>query len=65
MTINSAIEAEEELNKGGEGASILKSEPVKVIKHRRRRNVTGYDNIPVDLLKELGDNAFLNNDCTG
>ena len=37
--------------------TILKSEIVKAIKDMRRKKATG-DNIPVDLLKEPGDNGL-------
>ena len=50
-----AIEADEELDEDDKGRTILKSEVVKAIKDMRRKKATGDNNIPVDLLKELGD----------
>ena len=50
-----AIEAEEELDEADKGRTILKIEVVKVIKDMRRKNATEDDNIPVNLLKEVGD----------
>ena len=38
--------------------TIVKSEVVKGIKDMRRKKATGDDNIPVDLLKELGDSGL-------
>ena len=54
-----AIETEDELDEDDKEPIMLKSEIVKAIKDMRRKKTTGDDNIPVDLLKELG------NDCTG
>ena len=53
-----AIEAEDELGKDDKGPTIFKSEVVKVIKDMRNKKTTGDDNIPVDLLKELGDSGL-------
>jgi hypothetical protein len=53
-----AIEAEDELDENDEGPTILKSEIVKAIKDMRREKATGDDNIPVDLLKELGNSGL-------
>jgi hypothetical protein len=53
-----AVESEEELNEDDKGPTILKSEVVKVIKDMQRKKATGDDNIPVDLLKELGDSGL-------
>ena len=47
-----AIEAEEELDKDD------KNEVVKAIKDMQRKKATGDDNIPVNLLKELGDSGL-------
>jgi hypothetical protein len=52
-----AIETEEELDEGDKGPTILKSDLVKAIKDMRRKKATG-DNIPVNLLKELGDSGL-------
>ena len=49
------IEAEEKLDEDEKGHTILKSEIVKAIKDMQRKKATGDDNIPVDLLKKLGD----------
>ena len=38
--------------------TIFKSEFVKAIKDMQRKNSTGDDNIPVNLLKELGDSGL-------
>ena len=46
-----AIHAEEELDEDGNGHTILKSEVVKAIKYIRRKESTGDDNTPVNLLK--------------
>ena len=51
-----AIEAQDELDEDDKGPTILKSEIA--IKDMRRKKATGNDNIPVDLLKELGDNGL-------
>ena len=48
----------EELNEDHIGHTILKSEVVKVIKDMRRKKATWDDNIPVDLLRELGDSGL-------
>ena len=40
------------------GPTVLKSEVVKAIKDMRRKKATGDDNIPIYLLKELGDNGL-------
>jgi hypothetical protein len=53
-----AIEVEDELDEDDKEPIILKSEIVKAIKDMRRKKTTGDDNIPVDLLKELGDNGL-------
>jgi hypothetical protein len=37
---------------------MLKSEVVKAIKDMQRKKVTRYENIPVDLLKELRDSGL-------
>ena len=50
-----AFEAEVELDEDDKRPTILKSDIVKAIKDMRRK-ATGDDNIPVDLLKKLGDN---------
>ena len=52
-----AIEAEDELDEDDKGPTILKSEVVIAIKDMRRKKATG-DNIPVNLLKELGDSGL-------
>ena len=54
-----AFEAEDELDEDYKGSTVLtrKSEVVKAIKNMRRKKATG-DNIPVDLLKELGDSGL-------
>ena len=52
------MEAEEELNEDDKRSPILKSEVVKGIKQCERKKFTGDDNIPDDLLKDLGDNGF-------
>ena len=48
----------DELDEDDKGPTILKSEIVKVIKDKRRKKATGNDNIPADLLKELGGNGL-------
>ena len=53
-----AIKAEEELDEDGKGPTIIRSEVVKAIKDMRRKKTTEDDNIPVDLLKELGDSGL-------
>ena len=54
-----AIEAEEEeLDENDIRPAILKSEVLKVIKDMRRKKAIRDDNIPVDLLKELGDSGL-------
>jgi hypothetical protein len=53
-----AIEAEDKLDENDKGPTILKSEVVKAIKDMRRKKPTGDDNIPVNLLKELGDHGL-------
>ena len=40
------------------GPTMLKSEVVKAIKDMRRKKAIGDNNIPVDLLKKLGDGEF-------
>ena len=57
-----AIEAQDELNEDDKGP---KNEIVKYIKDMRRKKATGDEQIPVDLLKELGACGLKNNDCTG
>ena len=52
-----AIEAEDELDEDDKGPTTLKSEIVKAIKDMRRKKAIG-DNIPVNLLKELGDSGL-------
>ena len=52
------IEAEEELDEEGKGPTIFKSEIVRAFKDMRSRKATANDNIPVDLLKELGDSRL-------
>ena len=52
-----AIEAEDELDEDDKGLIILKSEVVKAIKDMWWEKATG-DNIPVDLLEELGDGGL-------
>ena len=54
----SLIEAQDELDEDDKGPTILKSEIVIAIKGMRRKKATGDDNIPIDLLKELGDNGL-------
>ena len=52
------IEAKEELNENGKGTTLLKSKVVKGITDvRKKKKATVYDNIPADLLENLGDNA--------
>jgi hypothetical protein len=46
------------LDEDDKGPTILKSEVVKAIKDMRRKKATRDDNIPVDLLKELGDSGL-------
>ena len=53
-----AIETEEAQVEDDKGPTILKNEIVKAIKAMRRKKATGDDNIPVDLLKELGDSGL-------
>ena len=53
-----AIEPEGELNEHDKGPTTLKSEVVKAIKDMQRKKPTGYDNMPVDLLKELGESRL-------
>ena len=53
-----AIEAEEELDEDDKGPTILKREVVKAIKDMRRKKATGDDNVPVNLLKDLGDSGL-------
>jgi Reverse transcriptase (RNA-dependent DNA polymerase). len=53
-----AIEAEDELDEDDNGPTILKSEVVKAIKDMRRKKATGDNNIPIDLLEELGDSGL-------
>ena len=54
---NIVIEAAEELDENGKEPIILKSQVIKAIKDMRRKKATG-DNIPVNLLKELGDSGL-------
>ena len=49
---------EEEVDEEHKVPSIPKSEVVKAIKDMRRKMATGDHNIPMDLLKELGDNGL-------
>ena len=53
-----AIEAEDKLDEDDKGPIILKSEVIKAIKNMRRKKALGDNNIPVDLLKELGDSGL-------
>jgi hypothetical protein len=50
----------EKLKQRGDGTlpTIIKAEVVKAIKNTRRRKVTGDDNIPVNLLMELGGSGL-------
>ena len=58
-TKDTPIEIEKELNENDKGPTTkLKSEVVKAIKNMRRKKTTRDDNIPVDLLKELGDSGL-------
>ena len=55
---DSEIYSEEEINEDNRIPTILKSEVVKAVKDMRRKKSSGNVNIPVDLLKELGDNGL-------
>jgi hypothetical protein len=52
------IEAEDKMDEDEKGPTILKSEVIKAIKDMRRKKATGDNNIPVDLLKVLGDSGL-------
>ena len=56
--IDIAIEGEDALDKDEKGPTILKSVLVKAIKDKQRNKVTIDGNIPVDLLKKLGDSGL-------
>ena len=53
-----AIEAQDELDEDDKGPTVLKSEIVKAIRHAKKEGHNRDNNIPVDLLKELGDNGL-------
>jgi hypothetical protein len=53
-----AIEADEELDEDDKGTTILKSKVVKVIKDMQRKKANGDDDIPMNLLMELGDRGM-------
>ena len=55
-------EVEEELDEDDKRPTILKSVVVKGIKDMQRKKATRDYNIPVDLLKELGDSGLKKND---
>ena len=46
------------MDEDDKGPTILKSEVVKAIKDMQRNKAIGEDNIPVNLLKELGDSGL-------
>lgn len=49
------LEPEEDIEEDDKGPGILQSEVEKAIRDMRRRKATGDDDIPSDLLKELGE----------
>jgi hypothetical protein len=52
------VETEEKVDTDEKGPYILQSEVEKVIKEMRNRKATGDDDVPVDVLKLLGEGGL-------